>query len=369
MADPSGPYLTGPHRIRVLDGVRGIAILLVIASHAEMSAHAGSSEWLARLGDLGVKLFFVLSGFLITRLLLREQERTGRIDYWHFMVRRAFRILPPAYVFILSVMTASALGVVVLNPGDAVHALTYTTDFSTPSWWLGHLWSLSIEEQFYVLWPLLLGLVRPRISLYLMVGSLAAAAMIRGTLLIVFPELTDGIERSFVIAMDGFGAGGLLAALMPRLTQSRLYMRMLETWWAPLLILPAAGLDLLEHHPLVFYVVLQTAIYLLLAVWLHRCLAVSDDWLARVLGSRMLGWLGLISYSLYLWQQPFLAPRQVQLVHSFPLALALALACATASYFLVEQPFLRLRDRVVSSRTSAIGPVPPPSTGPVEGVS
>lgn len=83
----------------------------------------------------------------------------------------------------------------------------------------------------------------------------------------------------------------------------------------------------------------------------------------------MLGWLGLISYSLYLWQQPFLAPRQVQLVHSFPLQLALALGCATASYFLVEQPFLRLRDRVVSSRTSAIGPVPPPSNGPVEGVS
>lgn len=353
MSEQSAPYLTGLKRIPALDGVRGIAIILVLVSHAEISSAGAYGALLARLGDLGVKLFFVLSGFLITTLLLQEQERTGGIAYGRFMVRRAFRILPPAYVFILTVVIGARFGLVTLRPGDAVHALTYTTDFAQPSWWLGHLWSLSIEEQYYVLWPLILGLVRPRIGVYLMIASLLVAAVMRVVLIAQFPEWTEGIERSFIVAEDGFGAGGLLATLLPRLSSLPLYHKAIRSWWAPLLLVAAAGLDQLEHHPLVFYGVVQSVIYLTLAVWLHRTLVVDDDWLARLLNMRWLTWIGSISYSLYLWQQPFLAPAELQLFHNFPLALGLSLACAVASYHLVERPFLRLRDRIVSSHTSA----------------
>lgn len=363
MSEQSAPYLTGLQRIPALDGVRGIAIILVLVSHAEISSIGAHGELLARLGDLGVKLFFVLSGFLITTLLLQEQERTGRIAYGRFMARRAFRILPPAYMFILAVVVGARIGVITLRPGDTVHALTYTTDFAQPSWWLGHLWSLSIEEQYYVLWPLILGLVRPRIGVYLMFASLAIAAVTRIVVVTQFPGWTENIERSFIIAEDGFGAGGLLATLLPRLSSLPLYDRAIRSWWAPLLLVAAAGLDQLEHHPLVFYGLLQSVIYLVLAVWLHRALVVDDDWLAGLLNMRWLTWIGSISYSLYLWQQPFLAPAELQLVHNFPMALGLSLAFAVGSYHLVERPFLKLRDRIVSSHAS-VRRLPEPMTAP-----
>ena len=353
MTERAHPYITGPRRLPGLDGIRGIAILLVVVSHAEMAGSTMQAEWIARLGDLGVKLFFVLSGFLITTLLLQEQSRTGRIAYGRFLVRRAFRILPAAYAFILCVIGASMLGWITLQPGDALHALTYTAEFGAPSWWIGHLWSLSIEEQYYFVWPLVLGLVRPRLGAWLMAGTLVVAAVARGAIVLWLADYSEGIERSFIAAIDGFAMGGLLAALLPALERRLGYLRALKSPWAPLLLPAAAALDQLEHHPLIFYVALQSVVYLLLALWLHRSQVVTNDWSARVLNLRGLSWLGTISYSLYLWQQPFLAPQSIRLVDSFPVAAGLSLLFALLSFHLIEKPFLRLRDRVVSANVSS----------------
>ena len=86
------PYITPARRLPALDGIRGVAILLVVLSHADMAEGTQAIEWLARLGDFGVKLFFVLSGFLITTLLVTEHRRTGSIAIGRFVIRRAFRI-------------------------------------------------------------------------------------------------------------------------------------------------------------------------------------------------------------------------------------------------------------------------------------
>ena len=353
MTERAHPYITGPRRLPGLDGIRGIAILLVVVSHAEMAGSTMQAEWIARLGDLGVKLFFVLSGFLITTLLLQEQARTGRIAYGRFLVRRAFRILPAAYAFILCVIGASMLGWITLQPGDTLHALTYTAEFGAPSWWIGHLWSLSIEEQYYFVWPLILSLVRPRLGAWLMAGALVCAAVARGVILLWFADYAEGIERSFVAAIDGFAMGGLLAALSPALEGRAWYMRLLKSPWTPLLLPAAAVLDQFEHHPLVFYVALQFLVYLLLALWLHRSQVVTTDPSSRILNWPWLAWLGTISYSLYLWQQPFLAPQSVRLIESFPIAAGLSLLFALLSFHLIEKPFLRLRDRVVSANVSS----------------
>lgn len=349
MADVALTYTTALRRLPSLDGIRGIAILLVMASHAEMAGAAMPREWIVRLGDFGVKLFFVLSGFLITALLLQEQARTGRIAYARFLLRRAFRILPASYAFILSVIAASALGLITLRPGDALHALTYTADIGMRSWWVGHLWSLSIEEQYYLVWPLVLGFIRHRLGASLMFGTMIVAALGRGVVLTWYPALAEGIDRSFIAAIDGFAAGGLLATLQQQLEGCEWYSRMLRAPWVPALLILAGFLDQLERHPLVFYVVLQSVIYGLLAIWLHRSQVVTSDRLTRILNSRMLSWMGVISYSLYLWQQPFLAPADSRLVQSLPAAVALSLLFAVLSYQLVERPFLRLRERVVSS--------------------
>jgi peptidoglycan/LPS O-acetylase OafA/YrhL len=103
-------------------------------------------------GSFGVRIFFVISGFLITGLLLNERERTGTISLPDFYVRRAYRILPAAYVFMLAMIAAHWHA---LSWSSIFAALTYSSNYlHEKNWVLGHLWSLSVEEQFYLLWPL-----------------------------------------------------------------------------------------------------------------------------------------------------------------------------------------------------------------------
>src|SRR5207249_7673280 len=101
----------------------------------------------------GVTVFFVISGFLITGLLMREQGRSGQISLKRFYLRRAFRILPAFYTYILLVMACGALGLVEIKKYDAVWAALFTADYREQPWVLGHSWSLAVEEQFYLLWP------------------------------------------------------------------------------------------------------------------------------------------------------------------------------------------------------------------------
>jgi peptidoglycan/LPS O-acetylase OafA/YrhL len=359
---------TTPRRLPSLDGIRGVAILLVMLSHAEMTEGLSTLEWMARLGDFGVKVFFVLSGFLITTLLVNERRQSGRIAIGRFAIRRAFRIVPAAYVFIFCILAAAALGWVTLRPGDALHALTYTmNDAVAPGWWLGHLWSLSIEEQFYVAWPLVLWLFRPRGAAYVAMATIVAVPFLRAAIILWIPGLEEGIERGFISAVDGFAAGGLLAILRHRLERHDLYMRLLRGRWVMALVPTALILNLFEHHPIVFYVVLQPVIYLMLALCLHRSQVTPDGAIGQVLNGRPLAWLGSISYSLYLWQQPFLAPSAHGL-RNLPVACLLAVLFAWVSFHLVERPFLRLRERWFASPSYAerlTSPVEPSAKGAI----
>ena len=353
--------------------MRGVAILLVLLSHLEMPSVVGpqGAEWIARLGDFGVKIFFVLSGFLITALLVGEHRRNGRIAVGRFYLRRAFRIFPAAYVFILAIIAAAALGWLHLPSADTIFALTYTMNFNTtPGWWLGHTWSLSVEEQFYLAWPLALVLARPLGGAYVAAGTVLVAPLARGIVVLWFPGLEEGIERAFMSAADGFAVGGFLAIVRQQLERHEAYMRCLRAWWVPLLVLLAAVVNQLEHHPLIFFVLLQPLVYLALALGLHRWQVMPHDPIGRLLNWAPLAFVGSISYSLYLWQQPFLFPAGHGLVHRFPLDLLLSFTLAWASYRLIERPSLRLRDRWWPSRAAlARGAAEPGAAGAVPGAS
>lgn len=366
MTGTRDPYITPARRLPGLDGIRGVAILLVLLSHADIVEGITALDWMARLGDFGVKLFFVLSGFLITTLLVTEHRRNGRIAIGRFVIRRAFRIFPAAYVFIFSILAAAGLGWVKLQPGDALHALTYTmNDAAAPGWWLGHLWSLSIEEQFYLAWPLVLWLSRPRSGAYVMITVLVVAPIARAIIIMRFPGLEEGIERALISALDGFAAGGLLAITRHRLERSATYMRVISAPGVMLLMPLALILNLFEHHPIAFYVVLQPLIFLTLAFCLHRSQIAPDTAVGQLLNWRPLAWLGSISYSLYLWQQPFLAPSEPGRLHWLPIALLLSVLFAWASFHLVERPFLRLRDRwfAPTATIDAREPIPVTAVG------
>src|SRR5215469_8527111 len=156
---------THARNIPSLDGLRTLSILMVLLGHLYGTLgypkNAVTLE-LSHFAHFGVQVFFVISGFLITTLLLREREKTGRINLVHFYLRRTFRIFPAAF-FYISVMA------LVVHPGYLLYAYTYTMCYAGQArpWVLGHLWSLSVEEQFYLLWPaaLVLGFaVRRRIG-------------------------------------------------------------------------------------------------------------------------------------------------------------------------------------------------------------
>ena len=147
------------NRIPSLDGLRAISILFVLFSHAVGTHHflaEGQVGPLLGLGELGVRVFFVISGYLITTLLLEETARYGRIDLGRFYLRRTMRIFPAFYAFVLALIVLEAVGLIALNPGDKLHALTYTSNYDPDrSWYVGHTWSLAVEEHFYLLFPLL----------------------------------------------------------------------------------------------------------------------------------------------------------------------------------------------------------------------
>lgn len=147
-------------RIPSLDGLRAISIVMVLVAHASgtrlfpVPASAGN---LLGLGEFGVHVFFVISGFLITGLLLDELARTNRVDLRRFYLRRALRIFPPYYTYLAVVFLLALAGALQLAPRDMAHGLTYTSNYyPARSWFLGHTWSLSVEEQFYLLWPAVL---------------------------------------------------------------------------------------------------------------------------------------------------------------------------------------------------------------------
>ena len=159
MAESQPPLLRRGRRIPELDGFRGIAVLMVVAGH--YCQYNVPSPQCVRIGitlsSLGVLLFFVLSGFLITALLLQEKDETGRIHFRRFYARRALRLGPALLLFLLTVVVLIYLGFVTDVPRYEIFAsLFYARYLVGKSETLAHLWSLSLEEQFYLCWPLLL---------------------------------------------------------------------------------------------------------------------------------------------------------------------------------------------------------------------
>jgi peptidoglycan/LPS O-acetylase OafA/YrhL len=142
-------------RIPTLDGLRAAAISIVIASHIDQH----QSMALSRIGHMGVMIFFALSGYLITARLLDEYAANGRISLRNFYLRRAFRILPPALTYIAILSILAAAGLVVCNAAAIRGALLFYVnymDVGDTGHRVGHFWSLSVEEHFYLLWPLAL---------------------------------------------------------------------------------------------------------------------------------------------------------------------------------------------------------------------
>ena len=336
-------------RLPSLDGLRALSILMVIGSHLlGTRGFPVTPRAVGTVGDfgyLGVRVFFVISGFLITSLLLAEHQRHGSISLGRFYARRAWRIFPAFYTFVAAMCIAWLLGALALRSGDLAAALTYTMNYHYErSWELGHLWSLSIEEQFYLIWPALFLLGGPRRVVPIAAAMIVIAPMLRGIAFFTLARPDDVTMEAYPCVMDSIAMGCLLAALRPRLDQSASYQRLLRS---PLFLLVPVIVwlaNLPTWWPLE-YISNISIMNVGVALMVDRCVRIPDDAVGRVLNWGPVVWLGTLSYSLYLWQEPFVNHYARSTVNTFPLNVVLAFACAIASFYLVERPFLRWRDR------------------------
>jgi len=344
-------------RIPSLDGLRAVAISLVCLSHL-LNLKGLAAQHSSSFGPLGVRIFFVISGMLITRLLVEEHERSGTISLRAFYIRRTIRIFPAMWFYVAVMAALAVAGIITLQRHDILHALTYTINyFPQRSWYLGHIWSLSVEEQFYLLWPLALCMAKPRHAVRIALLAIAFAPLLRFFILLFAPA-TD-YHDWFPTSCDSLATGCLLS-LLPEGGWKQLAARIAASRWfvaIPVLVLLVNSLRhrtefymFANMKSRVLFIVLDTVGALLMnfgiALIVLHVVTYPRDLAGRVLNAGPVVWLGRISYSLYLWQMPFLNRDVSSWITRTPINLAAALGAACFSYYLIENPLLELRKRL-----------------------
>jgi peptidoglycan/LPS O-acetylase OafA/YrhL len=358
-APPDGARAGGPKigglasggRIPSLDGLRGISISLVLLGHINGTRNAPDLGFMHAVGDaanMGVRVFFVISGLLITSLLIEEAQRSGRISLPMFYLRRTFRIFPAYYALLLVVWIGAALGKLELKDGDLLHAVTYTTNFHYDrAWYLGHTWSLAVEEQFYLLWPaaiVVAGLAR---APFIAAGVLVVSPVCRALIMRYVPSWRVGVGESFPTIADSLAIGCLLAFVRDRLWADPRYRRALAWGGAPLALLAVIlVLNRLQSVLAFSLTVGESLENLAIALLVERSIRTPGDLTGRLLNSRGLVWIGLLSYSIYLWQQLLLNRNSDAWYNAFPVNAILVAPVAVASYYLIEMPLIDVRRKV-----------------------
>jgi peptidoglycan/LPS O-acetylase OafA/YrhL len=362
IASADAAHRTSSRDLPSLDGLRAISIACVILGHGgQDSASPIVRILLSRLSQFGVCIFFVISGYLITSLLWREAESRGTINLSRFYFRRTLRIFPPYYAYIAFVGLGAALRIWIV-PEDARWwpAVTYTSDiFPTHFWLLSHGWSLSIEEQFYLTWPIILATcIRFRgrssgsqIGLRIALVAMACFPLLR---VLVYWLSRDGMLAEAIIfdyvaagsAMALFqsagtwelGRQGLRTVLGSRLTPIAAILAL------ALHLMFAAGMRWVFAIGIVLSIPVEAILLAIFVAWTVRNPA---HVLGRILNLRVMRVVGIGSYSLYLWQQIFFGSAS-PFSERLPIEIRFlgAALCAAGSYFIIERPSLRLRARI-----------------------
>jgi len=361
-------------RLACLDGLRGVAIALVLVAHFTQSlVAAGAAQkggpiavMYDSYGGLGVTLFFVLSGYLITGLLVREAATSGAISLPRFYLRRALRILPPLGLFLLVLAVCASVGLISISARDFVSAGLFLSNYRLVGTtghapFLGHIWSLAIEEQFYLFWPALLVFLGLRRTRGFAVAVIALMPLVRIALYFTFPATRYVIETRPQGCADRLMYGSLLALAEVTPGIERVLRRALASAVVPVLaavhflvVSPLLTARLAGAYRLPIGISSEALAAAIVIAWVLRHPAAR---LTTWLESRALVALGMLSYSLYLWQQPFLSIANKSAWGRFPSNLLLCFAAAIVSYLLVERPLMALRRRYSgvggSSRPSA----------------
>ena len=321
-------------RIHALDGWRGVAIALVLVDHIQDALLQRYAAPWTQTGQHGVTIFFVLSGYLITTKLM-----DGQVRLKEFYVRRIFRLLPVAWSFLAVLFLIGLWLHIPLMPiAELRSCIFFYRNFSNAGGAAGHYWSLSVEEQFYVVWPCILVFAGIRRSRWIAVLCAIACACYRWWWWALYDRNLLNCQTQ--VRVDALLVGCLMAMLLvdPRVREAA--GRWSRLWAAPAL----AALLVCVYR---FHWLPPLCECLAIAALIATSLVQPKSLLARVLGFRPLSWLGMISYSLYIWQEPFM--RHWRGWHG-PIALSVFMPLvALISHYCIELPGVRLGHRLTRS--------------------
>jgi peptidoglycan/LPS O-acetylase OafA/YrhL len=353
-----------------LNGIRAICALLVIKEHAKWAIHGAPQmfEW----GFLGVDMFFVISGFLIVTLLLRERERTGRISLRQFYIRRTLRIFPIYYLiigilFLLAVTTYShSTKTWDLYKWSFPVFLLYMQDLIPIS--LGvlfHTWSLSMEEQFYLLWPTVekffkRALVIPTLLVLIVISQLCNFGYFSDVITWIYGGPAGPVRPIFLITFTPILFGVLAAHAMHDEKVGKFITGLLMHRWMPPVLLIAAGIVCETSSNL--QGATRLAVHVLFCALLLSMVINPRGLFSRTLQSRTMSYLGSISYGIYLYHTFILwaVGRVAEMRHIvltpielFFIVAALAIALAAVSFKYFETPIMALRHRKAAAGAAA----------------
>jgi len=372
-------------RLPSLDGWRALSILLVLGDHTGWHVSAAEKplfHWIFD-GNLGVRFFFVISGFLITWLLLQESSQSGRINLKHFYARRALRILPVYFMFVLVLLGLQLFTQFKESTAGWLGMLTFTRNYVDASFASEHFWSLSVEEQFYLIWPGLLVLLSGcniRVKAVVLAIPIFTAPIFRVGYYVFhhshqhFLRGLNGIHLkpaflesvfsygSFFCYVDTLAFGCLCAILLAykqNLVEGIFKQRRGRVFVAALLLVVAPHVLGNLTLPLVAGIVLgpfgQTFQALGISLLLLHSLIKPDWGVYRMLNWKWVAWIGVLSYSLYIWQQIFWCRAWMGTVQwndprwNDPswacFWLIPTFATAIISFYGLERPLFRLRSR------------------------
>lgn len=350
-----------------LDGLRAVAVLAVFVSHwvpLNIVKKIGFGFW-------GVNLFFVLSGFLITEILLREIGKNK--PAWQllksFFYKRILRIFPIYYLVIIFAFVLN-----LDNSRDfSLYTFTYTLNFYNAftgniGLYLSHMWSLCVEEQFYLIWPFLLIFIKPKFHLHLILATILGAILLRYLLYYTeFPNYSIYNYRSMPASMDALGLGGLMAYL--KIFKPALLKTILNYSFITIIAMVAYLLIVFtnnQYSTILNETFLRTLVSIFSFFIIANALTGYKNWVGTFLESKWMQFLGRISYGLYLYHliiSTFLISALEAFIKesilpylpdifnyniyilSAPVYFLLTVITATISFYLIEKPFLKLKEK------------------------
>lgn len=346
------PKFLEKKQIPSLDGVRAFSIAIVLFGHLNVGIKSQLLTTIFGYGTFGVQFFFVLSGILITTLILKEKLKTNSVDLKSFYIRRTLRILPLAFLFIITTILLNQFFQLGISLRSFLHAATFTENFNSErSYYTSHFWSLSIEEQFYLIFPLLL---KKNVKWYLIISFFVIISCPLITILKFHNEINSPFYNATIQILYNLIPRGLISILIGSVSaiivfkyefyKIRLSGTIMTIYQASLLIVSWYIFNY-NNIPGGIGTILTP---ILIAVFIFSVMKESPSLIFKILNLKIIAKTGVLSYSIYIWQQFFTNHRPWDNLKTFShpvINWIIMFIVAYLSYNYFEKPFLMLKKK------------------------